>query len=486
MAGRPDPIVPAHLLHSSLPQPISDVIMQALSYGENQRFKSAAAMRQALNAAVGNLRYQAVATTAFLPAQGNTPTPAKGVAAPTSVTQPIAQSPSASATKLSATEITPTPATNPSVPLAKKQPKVGASFSSCLIVVLIGIGIVAGVVYGLQQAVSGGITMATSAFTPPPTATPSAVQALASFSSRNIDQLALIDQCSGDSMDGVLDVVVSEPSKRLFTASRDGRIRAWSLQPCTFQQRFVGHNGAVTALALTPDGSTLVSGGEDGTVRIWRIRDGALLETLQGHTAAITDLVVNVNGSRIFSVSSDNQLRRWNVDPPSADGDPISFAQGLLAVAVSSSDLVAVAGSDAIVYTLGVDGNQRDQFNGHTEPINALALSPDSTILASGSGAIIFPKDSTVRLWNVVDGSVRTFEGHTAAVQAVGFSADGQFLVSAGDDKSIRVWQIRDGTIQTMLTHHGAAVTTAFFTSDQHMLITGSLDGTVAIWGIAQ
>ena len=46
-------------------------------------------------------------------------------------------------------------------------------------------------------------------------------------------------------------------------------MRIWD--PATGQQRaaLTGHTGAVTAVAIAPDGTWLASAGRDGSVRIW-------------------------------------------------------------------------------------------------------------------------------------------------------------------------------------------------------------------------
>ena len=42
------------------------------------------------------------------------------------------------------------------------------------------------------------------------------------------------------------------------------------------------HADPVLALAVTPDGSLLLSGGEDGTVRLWSLPGGALVKSVEG------------------------------------------------------------------------------------------------------------------------------------------------------------------------------------------------------------
>ena len=74
-------------------------------------------------------------------------------------------------------------------------------------------------------------------------------------------------------------------------------------------------------------------------------------------------------------------------------------------------------------------------LTGHTERVNAVAFSPDSKMLISGS------HDKTVRLWNVETGELlHTLEDHTDYVLAVAFSPDGNKFASSDGDFTIRLW----------------------------------------------
>ena len=46
-----------------------------------------------------------------------------------------------------------------------------------------------------------------------------------------------------------------------------------------------GHFSAVTALSLSPDGSTLLSGGRDSVVCVWSLRDGSKRYTVPVYEA---------------------------------------------------------------------------------------------------------------------------------------------------------------------------------------------------------
>jgi WD40 repeat protein len=69
-----------------------------------------------------------------------------------------------------------------------------------------------------------------------------------------------------------------------------------------------------------------------------------------------------------------------------------------------------------------------------------LVFSPDSRLLAGGFGEVGY-----VRLWQASDGTtLQTLPGR-GRVKAVAFSADGQFLVSGGDN--LNVWSLPDGAL---------------------------------------
>ena len=77
---------------------------------------------------------------------------------------------------------------------------------------------------------------------------------------------------------------------------------------------------------------------------------------------------------------------------------------------------------------------------GHTAKVTALAFSPDSGLLATGSA------DRTVRVWDVGNqSSPRVLLGHSDSVNAITFSSDGKWIFSTSEDGSTLLWDATSG-----------------------------------------
>jgi WD40 repeat protein len=109
--------------------------------------------------------------------------------------------------------------------------------------------------------------------------------------------------------------------------------------------------------------------------------------------------------------------------------------------------------------------------------VEALAFSPDDTLLASGA------LDRSVRLWEVSSWSARgVLEGHTDRVYALAFSPDGKMLASGSNDTTIRLWSVASGEELALLTGHEDYVFSLAFDPDGSRLASASGDKTVRLW----
>jgi WD40 repeat protein len=125
---------------------------------------------------------------------------------------------------------------------------------------------------------------------------------------------------------------------------------------------------------------------------------------------------------------------------------------GLNALAFSADGATLATGGTNTIRLWDVKtARELHSVEAHTGEVNAVAVSPDGKLVASGSW-----EDYTVRVWERASGrALRVFTGHTAYVRAVAFSADGRTVVSGGGDGTVRLWDATSGQALRTLTVGG-------------------------------
>ena len=199
-----------------------------------------------------------------------------------------------------------------------------------------------------------------------------------------------------------------------------------------------GHTATVNAVAIAPDGTWLATASADGTARIWDAATGTTGHPHRPHQAG-------------QSVASR----------PTAPGSP------------PPATTAPVRIWDAAT------GTTRATLTGHTATVNAVAIAPDGTWLATAS------RDGTARIWDTATGTSRaTLVGHFHWVDDVTIAPDGRWLATAGGDGAVHTWDTTGRSRAALLGHTGSAKAVAI-SPDGIWLATASADGTVRAWDTA-
>ncbi|KAF7303513.1 WD-REPEATS-REGION domain-containing protein [Mycena indigotica] len=148
----------------------------------------------------------------------------------------------------------------------------------------------------------------------------------------------------------------------------------------------------VTAVCWSADGASVYAAALDNEIHIYDLRKSAQISTLTGHTDTPTSLALSPNGSFLLSPSFSSQTIIHDVRPFAANptrihrvltGSPAGFEHTLLRAAWSKNDdgaRVAVGGADRMV------------LPGHKGTVTAVDFHPKEPIILTGS------KDGTMLL----------------------------------------------------------------------------------------
>src|SRR5262249_9894458 len=196
--------------------------------------------------------------------------------------------------------------------------------------------------------------------------------------------------------------------------------------------------GPIVAVAVAPDGESLVSGGQKFNVWHWDLQSGRGEERLQG-VGEQTDALAFSRDGKLLAAADEDGVKLWDA----GEGrQPRKLAERghrpeRLALSPDGRRLASTGrGPEVLVWDLtrGVPVGRLTNPGG---PAGAVAFSPDGRALATCG------PEAVVRLWEVTSGKERRrFGGHGAAATAVAFSPDGRWLVSGSCDTTALVWEV--------------------------------------------
>jgi WD40 repeat protein len=146
--------------------------------------------------------------------------------------------------------------------------------------------------------------------------------------------------------------------------------------------------------------------------------------------------------------------------------------QALLLALESAARDTSLSSNNALLSALEACREQR-RFLGHTEGVNSVGFSPD------GERVVTASNDGTARIWSVAGGPpLEVLKGHTGSVLAASFAPDGQRVVTAGGDVTARLWDAGSGRQIAVLPGEGPSINGAVFSPDGEQVVT--LSGSTA------
>jgi WD40 repeat protein/tRNA A-37 threonylcarbamoyl transferase component Bud32 len=277
----------------------------------------------------------------------------------------------------------------------------------------------------------------------------------------------------------------SPDGRGLWTAGRDGRVKAWALedgQPPREPATVLVAGGELLVLAISPDGRSLAAGEASGHVATWELPDGGLRWRRPVHATQVWGLAFSPDGRRLASGGWDKAVRILEA----ADGRVARSLSGhtdaVQRVAFSPDGrLLASASYDKSVRLWDADtGAPRGSLEGHRDAVYQAAFSPDGRLVATAA------MDGTARLWDASSlKNLITLEASRDTVSSVAFSPDGRLLATAGFDRAVRLWRLRatDGLVRLV---HPDWVYGIAFSRDGRRVFTGCWDRQVRVWELPE
>jgi WD40 repeat protein len=237
-------------------------------------------------------------------------------------------------------------------------------------------------------------------------------------------------------------------------------VRLWNPSNGKTLLRLGQHKDRVTSLALSPDGSKVLTASVDRTARLWDAATGKPLGEPLAHAGPVVFVEFSPNGKTVLTIVNDPEEARfvarvWNAATGKQIGKPIPIAplsSGPLArFSPDGRLLLAAAGGGRGQVRLWdtATGEPLGEPLEHPHQIDSFAFSPDGrTIVTGGLQADRQDIDSgqgVIHLWDTTTrlplGAPLRLNG--GANPNLLFSPDGRFVLVAGSGNwGLPLWQV--------------------------------------------
>ena len=277
---------------------------------------------------------------------------------------------------------------------------------------------------------------------------------------------------------GEVNAIALTPDGKTLVSGGLKTIKIWNLETGEVKKNIGdAHKNKITTLVVTPNGKMLVSGSTEKTIKIWDIKTGELLRSIAGQNSQVNSLAITPDGQTLVSVGSDKLMELWNIQTGGRILTRIPDKESEVNVLAFSRDgQILVTGSNNGTIRLWNRSTliRKQTLQGHTKAVNAIAISPDNQILARGSN------DGTVKIWDLNETKEETvIKLSTDAVKDIVFSADRTIVI--GGDKITILDVSTTEKLKTFFCHSGQ-ISSLAITPDGKTLVTGSLDKTIKVW----
>jgi WD40 repeat protein/DNA-binding SARP family transcriptional activator len=239
----------------------------------------------------------------------------------------------------------------------------------------------------------------------------------------------------------------------------------------------VGHGGIGDVRPRPPGFDQVATSGRDGFVRIWERSTGRLISErdVDGDRIAYS-----ADGERILVGAADGEVAVIDADTLEPLAPPIQLDHRVVRLQASPDNRTAIALTSAppgIALVDTIDGTVLHQRRIELDPISA-DFSPD------GERAAIALQTGEVGVLDVSTAEwVRApLDGHHSTAITVRYSPDGDTLVSGGLDGRVALWDGNTGALLGSVVASPNVATAAGFAPDGHTVVIASTDGTVARW----
>ena len=231
----------------------------------------------------------------------------------------------------------------------------------------------------------------------------------------------------------------------------------------------VAHLDMVQAIAFSPDNNWIASGGYR-TLKLWKM-DGATIAKTAGFGSV--NALVDRNEHEII-LASNGKLRIVNKVDGKVIRDLGDAPDTRFILRLDDDHIAVLSEKKALAWKVS---SSKKLYQ------STLASAVNDAIRLNATQIATAHSDNLIRVWNVSEtgiSEVTQLAGHTGPVRSLAGSAGGQ-IVSGSQDGTVRLWNIAEKK-QVRQLGLGVPVTHVAIASDGSRIVAAGEDGAVRLW----
>lgn len=292
---------------------------------------------------------------------------------------------------------------------------------------------------------------------------------------------------------GVLSLAISNDGSTLLSGGGDRTIKVWKTSQGELQWvRTLNVSAAFRGIAISPDGNSAAAACVDRSVRTFDVRDGRLLKTLAGHVGPVEAVAFSPDGVFLaagaredVSVLARGEVRLWHVASGNLKQKLPDLQSGNTGLVFSRNGVLATLSGRFYVDLWKIEGGSYDYDRSFLERwgrMEDVSFSPDGQLV------VVANEDGSLRLWATTGPVERANKWRTqaaGALAAVAFAADGKTIVTGSSDGMLRQWATRDGkALQSWLNSNSKARINALAFDRTNRLYVADAEGKISSWNV--
>ncbi|GAB1521558.1 hypothetical protein RhiTH_004655 [Rhizoctonia solani] len=234
----------------------------------------------------------------------------------------------------------------------------------------------------------------------------------------------------------------------------------------------IGGSTGNTSATFSPDGSRIAVATGD-QILVFDTSTSRHLLLLKGHESLVKSIQFSNDGARIVSGSLDKTIRVWSAQSGQTALEPLEgHTDGINSISLSADSSCIASGlaPDVIIWDQNGKLLRRIRVRMGGLGYTPIDISPDSTRIASGSS-------HRIHIWDVETGQLVldwSFDIHNLHdCQDVSFSPNGSWLTSGFQSGNICIWDAHSGNLVLgSLKEHKKGTTSIKFLPDSSCIIS--------------